>query len=163
MRWVPLMKSQRWASQSDRPGWRLESVWGRGGVRTASGVLPELQEAAVSLSPAVKLYSKTARRDNSSFSTSCQSGLHAVCSMQKTDRQYPEETNTSGQSSDMWKVSLPLIHQHFHGPPVAHVCLLCSSTPWLHSPNTLDCLRVVFLYIFDLYFHIFALLLAIAL
>lgn len=67
-------------------------IWGVQGVGMGSWILPELQEAAASLSPAVKLYSMTVRQDNSSFSTSCQSGLRAVCSTQKMDRRYPEET-----------------------------------------------------------------------
>lgn len=125
-----------------------------------AGVLPELQEAAVSLSPAVKLYSKTVRQDNSSFSTSCQSGLHAVCSMQKMDQQYPEETNTNSYSTDMWKVSLTLIHPSStgrHKPcPQAHLCLLCSSTPSLLCPNTLDCLCYIFVYIWPVFSYFYS-------
>lgn len=55
---------------------------------------PVPQVSAASLSPAERLYSRTARPNNSSFSTSCQSGLRAACSMQKRDQQYPEETKT---------------------------------------------------------------------
>lgn len=65
------------------------------GVRRGCWILPEPREAAASPSPAVKPYSKTARQDNSSFSTSCQIGLRAVCSMQKMDQQYPEDRDTN--------------------------------------------------------------------
>lgn len=94
-------------------GWILkrsesESNWGLHGVRMGCWILPELQEAAAALSPAVKLYSKTARQDNSSFSTSCQIGLHAVCSTQKMDQQYPKDRDNNSYYTGIWNVSLTM-------------------------------------------------------
>lgn len=60
-------------------------------------MVPELQESAVSLSPEGKPYSKTVKPDNSSSSTSCRSGQHAVCSTQKMDPQYPGKENNPMQ------------------------------------------------------------------
>lgn len=69
----------------------IKVIW----MRKRKKMVPELQEWAVSLSPAGRPYSMTVKPDNSSFSTSCQSGRHAVCSMQKMDLQYPgEKKNT---------------------------------------------------------------------
>lgn len=61
-------------------------------------MLPEPQEWAASLSPVERPYNMTVKPNNSSFSTSCQSDLHAACSMQKMDQQYPDET----QRQDMF-------------------------------------------------------------
>lgn len=100
-----------------------------------SGILPEPQAAAASLSPAGTLYSRTVRLDNSSFSTSCQSGLHAVCSMQKMDQQYPEDTDTTPILTaltfqrDVWLSSINHSNRYIH-KRTRYTCAI-------HSPSTL--------------------------